>query len=143
MKNLRKIFASAMVTAMLATMGVSAFATPSVPKGMQEIGEKYGLTVEYVGEIDGLPAYEFQGEKVEDVRELIEKEYSQPQTRATCKHVWFYYWDASRENCIRNPNNSHTFAIKRKECSQCGYRLNTGEWEIRNCPSGCRKSDYA
>ena len=139
MKNLRKIFASAMVTAMLATMGVSAFATTGTPHGLENLGEKYGFTVEYAGEIDGDALYKTS--RNIDIEALVEQEQG-VETRATCNHNWFTYWVGKRKQCIRNPDNMHTEATKLKECLECGKILATGEWKIQNCPSGCKKSDY-
>ena len=93
MKNLRKIFASAMVTAMLATMGVSAFATTGTPHGLENLGEKYGFTVEYAGEIDGDALYETSrnrvlrhGQPATTIGSLIglERENSVSEIQTTC-----------------------------------------------------------
>ena len=139
MKTFKKVFASAMVTAMLATMGVSAFAAMEAPHGLESLGEKYGFTVEYAGEIDGAAFYETS--RNIDIEALVEQEHG-VETRRACNHNWFTYWVGKRKECIRNPDNMHTEATQLKECLGCEKILATGEWKIQNCPSGCQKSDY-
>ncbi len=140
MKNLKKTFAILMATMMLSGFSsVSAFAgNPSDPAGLEEFSDKYGIAVEYVGEKEGTPIYKVEDwEKLENI--LDHKECS---ARASCKHDWFYIWTTKEEQCIRNPKNHHTYARKLEKCNKCGVIMNTGEWEIWDCPSGCRKSDY-
>lgn len=140
MKNLKKTFAVLMATMMLSGFSaVSAFAgTLNDPSGLEEFSHKYGVTVEYVGEKEGVPVYKVDDwEKMEKV--LEHKEYV---ARATCKHDWFYIWTTREDQCIRNSKNHHTYARKLQKCNKCGVIMNTGEWEIWDCPSGCKKSDY-
>ena len=136
----KKLLASLMTIAMLA--GISTFsafaATPNDPAGLQQLGDKYGFTVEYVGEREGLPVY-----KTTDLERLEEVlKYEAISTRDACNHDWFYIWTTETESCIRNPRNHHTRAVKLEKCNKCGLVMNTGEWEIWDCPSGCKKSDY-
>lgn len=139
MTNLKKLFAAAMATAMLATMSTGAFAASAKdPAGLQEFGDKYGITVEYVGEREGAPVYEI--EDLEKFNEIIANQ--KLSGRASCQHDWFYIWTTKDQQCIRNSRNHHTYAQKLEKCNKCGVIMNTGEWEIWDCPSGCRKSDY-
>lgn len=143
MKQFKKMFAALMATTMLAGFStMSAFAAspsdPADPAGLKALGDKYGITVEYVGEREGLPVYEIEdSEKFDEI--LKQQEFS---SKAACKHDWFYIWKTRTENCIRNPRNQHTRAQKYEKCNKCGVIMNTGEWEIWDCPSGCSKRDY-
>lgn len=140
MNKLKKMFAALMATTMLAGLStVSAFATNSSdPAGLQKLGDKYGFTVEYVGEKEGVPVYEI--EDLEKFEEILNHE--EVSSRAACKHDWFYIWTTEKQKCIRNPRNEHTRAQKLEKCNKCGLVMNTGDWEIWDCPSGCKESDY-
>lgn len=140
MKKLKKTFAVLMATMMLSGLSaMSAFAeTPDDPAGLKEFSEKYGVTMEYVGEREGVPVYKTDDwEKIDKI--LDNQEFDE---RDACNHDWFYIWKTRTETCIRNSRNEHTVARKLEKCNKCGVIMNTGEWEIWDCPSGCRKSDY-
>ena len=114
---MKKLLASLMTIAMLA--GISTFsafaATPNDPAGLQTTD-------------------------LERLEEVLK--YEAISTRDACNHDWFYIWTTETESCIRNPRNHHTRAVKLEKCNKCGVVMNTGEWEIWDCPSGCKKSDY-
>lgn len=68
---MKKVLVPMLVSAMLLG-SVSAFAAEvQPPKRLQEIGEKYGFTVEYEGEYEGLPSFSISSEEKLDLDKIL------------------------------------------------------------------------